>query len=245
MKRDEILAILDEVSFQSDQVQVLSLRPEGTGIDFPLTMGPVNFSVLSERGLSDRWGARVGPKGDSYIYNRDVRNAEKVSLHESECQHIAITGETAVRVGADNRFGPRWTEPVFDRGAVPTFSILFPPWGVTDRRPENLARKKGELLIVGHVEKVVVVGFFVMDASRKLQVNAPHFLLGTLALRPGKVLHVVAWKEPENNLKALLQASLAQVRSPLPEADDLVVNFQGFRAPDSAFMVAVPAAALG
>ena len=31
----------------------------------------------------------------------------------------------------------------------------------------------------------------------------------------------------------------------LPEADDLVVNFQGFRAPNSAFMVAIPAAALG
>ena len=245
MKKEEILAVLREVSFQDDQMQVLSLSRGGSEIRFPLTAGPINFSALSDGGLSDRWGASVGANGDAYIYNRDVPNAEKVSLHASGEQHIAITDETAVRVGTGSRFGPRWTEPVFDRGAVPTFSILFPPWGVTDRRPENLARKKGELLIVGHVEKVVVVGFFVMDASRKLQVNAPHFVLGTLALRPGKVLYVIAWKEPEKNLKTLLRASLVQVPSPLPEAEDLVVNFQGFRAPDSAFMVAVPAAALG
>lgn len=116
--------------------------------------------------------------------------------------------------------------------------------GVTDRQPENLARKKGELLIVGHVENVIVVGFFIIDSGRRLRVDAPHFALGKLALRPGKVLHVVAWKELENDLKTLLRASLAQVPSPLPEAEDLVVNFQGFRVPNSAFMVAVSAAAL-
>ena len=245
MKRDEILAVLDEVSFQSDRVQVLALHRKGTEIDFPLTMGPLNFSVLSNRGLSVRWGVRVGRNGDAYIYNRDVANAEKVSLHSSGDQHIAITDETAIHIGVGSRFGPRWIEPEFDEGAVPTFSILFPPWGDTDRRPDGLARKKGELLIVGHVEKVVVVGFFVMDASRKLQVNGPHFVLGTLALRPGRVLHIVAWKEPENDLRALLRVSLNKVPSPLPDAKDLVLNFQGFRAPNSAFMVAVPAAALG
>ena len=245
MKKEEILAVLGEVSFQDDEMQVLSLSRGGSEIGFPLTAGPINFSVLIDGGLSVRWGVRVGPKGDAYIYNRDVRNAEKISFHESGCQHIAITGDTAVRVGADNRFGPRWNEPVFDQGAVPTFSILFPPWGVTDRRPENLARKKGELLIVGHVKKVVTVGFFIIDSGRTLRVAAPHFMLGKLALRPGKILHVIAWKEPENDLKTLLRASLAQVPFPLPGDDDLVVNFQGFRAPNSAFMVTVPAAALG
>ena len=63
------------------------------------------------------------------VYNRDVPNAEKVSLHASGDQHIAISDQTAVRVIAVTRFGPRWTEPVFDFGVVPTFSILFPPWG--------------------------------------------------------------------------------------------------------------------
>jgi len=159
MSREEILAVFGQVSFQDDQMQVLSLSRDGSKIGFPLTAGPINFSVLSDRGLSVRWGVNVGPNGDAYVYNRDVPNAEKVSLHTSGDQHIAISDETAVRVGAGSRFGPRWTEPVFDRGAIPTFSILFPPWGVTDRHPENLARKKGELLIVGHVEKVIAVGF--------------------------------------------------------------------------------------
>ena len=245
MKKEDILSVLREISFEDDPVQVLSLRPEGTDIDFPLTEGPVNFSVLSDGGLSVRWGVKIGRNGDAYIYNRDVAYAEKVSLHASGEQHISITDETAIRVGASSRFGPRWVEPAFDRRAVPTFSILFPPWGVTDGRPENLARGKGELLIVGHREKIVVAGFFITDADSKLLVNAPHFVLGKLALRPGKVLHVVAWKEPENNLRALLRASFRQVRSSLPEAGDLVVDFQGFRAPNSAFMVAVPATSLG
>ena len=244
MKKEEIVAALNKVSFEDDSIQILSLSREGTEIEFPLTEGPVNLSVMSSTGLSVRWGVRVGPKGDAYIYNRDVTNAEKVSLHASGNQHVSITDETAVRVGASSRFGPRWTEPVFDRGAVPTFSILFPSWGVTDRRPDNLAKGKGELLIVGHVEKVVVAGFFIMDSGKELRVDAPHFMLARLALRPGKVLHVVAWKEPENSLKALLRASLQRVPAPLPEADNLVIDFQGFRAPDSAFMVAVPAAAL-
>ena len=244
MNEEETLAVLGEISFEEDIVRVLSLLPEGTEIDFPLTEAPINFSVLSDAGLSIRWGVSIGRKGDAYIYNRDVTDAEKVSLHASGNQHIAITDETAVRVGASSRFGPRWTEPAFDRGAVPTFSILFPPWGVSDRRPENLARGKGELLIVGHREKVVVVGFLILDSEKDLQVDVPHFVLGKLALRPGKSLHVVAWKEAENNLRALRRAGFRQAPSPLSETGDLVVDFLGFRAPNSAFMVAVPATSL-
>ncbi|MXW92142.1 MAG: hypothetical protein F4114_17085 [Rhodospirillaceae bacterium] len=143
MEKEEILAVLGEVSFQDDQMQVLSLSRGGSEVGFPLTAGPINFCVLSDGGLSVRWGVSVGRNGDAYIYNRDVPNAEKVSLHASGDQHIAISDETAVRVGAGSRFGPRWTEPVFDRGAVPTFSILFPPWGGarTGVRKTSLGRK--------------------------------------------------------------------------------------------------------
>ena len=244
MNKEEILAILNGVSFEDDFVQVLSLRPEGTEIEFPLTKGPVNFSVLSDSGLSVRWGVKVERKGDVYIYDRDVKNAEKVSLHASGRQHIAITSETAIRVGTSSRFGPKWTEPEFDQGVLPAFSILFPPWGVKDMRSENLAKRKAELLIVGHVEKTVVVGFFVMKSERILQVNAPHFVIAKLPMGPRKALHVVAWKESEKDLRALLQASLEQATPSLPDIDDLTLNFQGFRAPNSAFMVTVPLAAL-
>ena len=199
---------------------------------------------MSDSGLSVRWGVRVESKGDAYVYNRDVKHAEKVSLHASGRQHIAITDETAIRVGAPSRFGPKWIEPEFDGAALPAFSILFPPWGVRDSRPENLAKRKDEILIVGHVQKIVVVGFFVLKSERILQVNTPHFVLARLPMGPRKVLHVVVWKEPENDLRALLQAALGPVKTPRPVINDLTLNFQGFRAPNSAFMVTVPSAAL-
>ena len=60
MKKEDILSVLSEISFEDDPVQVLSLRPEGTDIDFPLTDGPLNFSVLSDGGLSVRWGVKMG-----------------------------------------------------------------------------------------------------------------------------------------------------------------------------------------
>lgn len=244
MKKEEIIFILKEVSFDDDAMKVLSLRPEGTEIAFPLDEGPINFSVLFYRGLSERWGVRIRGKGDAYIYRRDAKDAEKVSLHASGKHHISVTDETAVRIGASNRFGPQWIEQEFGDGMLPTFSVLFPPWGVADKRPEDLAKKKGELLVVGHMEKIVVVGFFIIDSRRKLRVNAPHLILGKLALRPGKILYVVTWKEPEGGLLDLLRASLKQVRVPSTKADNIIVSFEGFRAPHSAFMVTVPAVVL-
>ena len=244
MKKNEALDILKKISFENELVQVLSLCPKGKEVSFPSNRGPVDFSVLGDRGLSHRWGVRTGPKGDAYIYNRDVKDAEKISLHASGHRHIAISKKMATQVGASDRFGPRWTGPTFDREAVPTVSLLFPPWGVGDMRPENLAARKSEVLIVGHIEKTIVVGFFIMDAEKKLQVNAPRFVLGRLMLQPGRILYIVVWQEPENNLRARLRASLKQAPAPLPQADNFVICFQGFRAPDSAFIVAVPAAAL-
>lgn len=247
MLKGDIDATLKEISFEDDTMQVLSVNRNGTEPSLPLTEGPINFSVMGPAGFSHSWGVSINPKGDAYIYNRDVKGSEKASLHVKGDQHICMTKETAVSIGATSRFGPQWKEPVFDRKAVPTLSILFPPWGVMNRLPKNLARKKVELLIAGHVEKIVVVGFIILDERKKLQGNIPHFVLGKLPQRPGKVLHVVAWKEPEGGLKEGLRAALKQIQvsaqqiqTPPSEEDDLVINFQGFRAPSSAYMVAVP-----
>ena len=248
MQKEEVEDILKQVSFENDRIQVLSVTRNGTKPNLPLTKGPINFSVMGPTGcLSHRWGVITNRKGDAYIYNRDVPDAEKVSLHASGEQHICISDKTAVRMGETSRFGPRWTEPVFDQQAVPTFSILFPSWGVINRFPKNLARRNVELLIAGHVEKTVVVGFIILDASKKLQGNTPHYMLGKLALRPGKVLYVGAWKEPERDWTEGLRAALEQIPSDAmekiqasPEEGDLVINFQGFRERNSAFMAAVP-----
>ena len=87
-------------------------------------------------------------------------------------------------------------------------------------RPKRLAKGNGELLIVGHLTKIVIAGFFITDPETKLQLNTPHFVLGKLPLRPGKVLNIVVWKEPDNGLKTMLRASLKRVPIPLADTDD-------------------------
>ena len=160
-------------------------------------MAPINFSVLSSDGRqSNRWGVKVNKKGDAYVYCRDTPNAEKVSLHASGRQHISISAERAVQVGSGTRFGNVWREPEFDSEAIPTFSLVFPPWGV-GVRPEARSVTKDELMIVGHKEMTVVVAFFVVDSGRRMQGHIPHFVLGSIPLRPGKTLHVIAWKEQD------------------------------------------------
>lgn len=225
-------------------MQVLSLSRCKKDFVFPLVRTPINFSVLRSDGLfSNRWGVSTNKNGDAYVYCRDVRDAEKISLHASGRQHISIESETATRVGAHGRFGPVWTEPEFEREAIATFSLLFPPWGV-GVSPQSTRVTKDELLIVGHREKNVVVSFFIVDSAKKMQGQLPHFVLGQLQLRPGRTLHVIAWKEPQNDLMNRIRAVFPQASLMFSELklgeSDYTLCVQGFRAPNSAFMVTVP-----
>lgn len=234
----------DQICFDADTMQALSFS-HNKKLDLPLIQTPIYFSVLRSDGLfSNRWGVSTSKNGDAYIYCRDFPNAEKVSLHASGRQHISITSEAAVRVGAQSRFGPVWTQPEFEQEAIATFSLLFPPWGV-GIRPDPTKITKDELLIVGHREKIVVVSFFVVDSAKKMQGRLPHFVLGRLPLpKTGRTLHVIAWKEPQKDLidkiRAVFpQASLTFSQLQLGE-DDYTLNVQGYRGPNSAFMVTVP-----
>lgn len=234
-----------QIHFESDLMQVLSLSHRSNRVEFPLTQGPINFSVFrSDALLSNRWGVRTNKKGDAYVYRRDAPRAEKVSLHRSGRQHIAITSQTAARVGADSRFGPIWTEPEFEGKAIATFSLLFPPWGV-GMSPEPTMQTKDELWIVGHREKIVVVSFFVVDSVKEMRGQLPHFVLGRLRLRPGRTLHVIAWKEPQKDLMNQIRNVLPQVSRSLPEPPSLgekgyTLCVQGYRGSNSAYMVTVP-----
>ena len=234
-----------QIHFESDSMQVLSLSRSSNHVEFPLTQGPINFSVFRSDGLlSNRWGVRTNKNGDAYVYRRDAPHAEKVSLHASGRQHIAITSQTAARVGADSRFGPIWTEPEFERKAIATFSLLFPPWGV-GMPPEPTMQTKDELWIVGHKEKIVVVSFFVVDSVKEMRGQLPHFVLGRLRLLPGRTLHVIAWKEPQTALMNQIRNVLPQVSRSFPEPaslgeKDYALCLQGYRGPNSAFMVTVP-----
>ena len=232
------------VDFESDQLQVLSISPEGRDFSFPLKETPINFSVLKSDGLlSNRWGVKTSKKGDTYVYCRDVPDAEKISLHASGRQHISMTDEMAERVGADSRFGNVWEEPEFTSEAVATFSLVFPPWGIgIDPHLEEIT--KDELLIVGHKERLVVVGFLILDATKTLRVRMPHFSLGRLPLGPDKTLHIMAWKEPQKNLKEEIQRVLPQVSHTSAQLGlgegEYTLRIQAYRGRNSAFMMVVP-----
>ena len=225
-------------------MQVLSLTRSKRNVTFPLTRGTINFSVLRSDGkLSNRWGVQTSKYGDAYVYCRDVPDAEKVSLHTSGRQHISMPSHKAVTIGAQRRFANVWIEPEFEREAIATFSLIFPPWGV-GMRFEHTKSAKDELLIVGHREKLVVVNFFVVDSNRKMQGHLPHFVLGQLPLRPGKTLHVITWKEPQNDLMDQIQKVFPRISPMFSELklgeDDYTLNLQGYRGPNSAYMVSVP-----
>lgn len=233
-----------QVCFESDTMQILFVSRNKRDATFPLTRGPINFSVLRGDGkFSNRWGVTTSKHGDAYVYCRDVPNAEKVSLHTSGRQHISMPSINPATLGEHRRYGNVWTEPEFEREAIATFSLIFPPWGV-GLRFEPKQRTKDEILIAGHREKLVVVSFFVVDSDKKMQGRLPHFVLGQLPLRAGKTLHVITWKEPQNDLLNQIQKVFPQVSPIFSELklgeDDYTLNLQGYRGPNSAYIVTVP-----
>ena len=235
---------LGQICFGSDSIQVLSISRNNSVLELPLNKAPINFSVLRSDGLSSNlWGVRTSRNGDAYVYCRDVPDAEKVSLHASGRQHISVTSKVAERRGSDSRFGPVWEEPEFEREAIATFRLIFPPWGVGVRyEPKELT--KDELLIVGHSEKLVVVNFFIVDSTKRMECRLPYFVLGQVPLRPGKTLYIIAWKEPQKDLAERIRSVFPHISQTFSERelgeDDYTMCFQGHRGPNSAFMITVP-----
>ena len=233
-----------QIDFDAGLMQVLSISHSEQKAELPLRKPPINFSVLRSDGLfSKRWGVITNKKGDAYVYCRDEPDGEKVSFHPSGRQHISITSKVAEKVNADGRFGPVWTEPEFKQDAIATFSLIFPPWGFGVKL-EPPKRQKDEFWIVGHREKLIVVRFFIVDTAKKMRGKVPHIVLGQLPLREGKTLHIIAWKEPQNNLMDGIRRAFPEISSTLSELnlgeDDFTLNLQGFQSSNSAFMVTVP-----
>ena len=236
----------DKICFDSDQMQVLSLSRRKERFPLPLTKGPVNFSVVRSEGtFSNRWGVQVGASGDAYIYCRDNPTFEKVSLHASGRQHISFSPKVAYSIGAKSRFGNVWSEPEFESQAIATFTLLFPPWGVGfDLADVPKQSTKDEMLIIGHKEKLVVVGFFIADAGVDLRGRVSHIVLAQLPARTGKTLHVIAWKEPQKGLMETVQSAFPNATQTFAEEGlkdgDYEMHVQGYRSSNSAYMVAFP-----
>ena len=91
----------------------------------------------------------------------------------------------------------------------------------------------------------MLVSFFIIDAGQSLQGGIPHFTLAQLPIREGKALHMIAWKEPQNDLVDRVRATFPKISSTFSQdghgEGDYTLFLSGFRAPDSAYMVLVPA----
>ena len=235
-----------QIRFDSDDLQVLSVSRREKHPDLPLVRAPVNFRVMRSDGkFSNRWGVNLNKKGDAYAYCRDNPNADRASLHASGNQRISISEGLAKSVSVDSSFRNNWNEPQFDAQAVATFSLLFPPWGVgLDPADFPKGVNNGELLIVGHREEVVVVSFSLVDTGRSMQGSVPHIVLGELPARKGKTLHVIAWTEPQGKLMEVIRKAFPQAQQDLAssglDAGEFTMHVQGYRGPDSAFMVVFP-----
>ena len=234
----------DQLDFETDSMQVLSVSYRDEDVVFPLTRAPINFSVWRSDGVfSHHWGVTTNNKGDAYVYRRDNPNAEKVSLHASGRQHISMSSETAKRIGGESRFGPVWSEPEFEQDAIASFSLLFPAVG-GGKSPEPSRSTKDELIIVGHREKMVVVSFFIVDSRTNMRGRMPNFALGQLPLQPGKTLHVITWKEDQRNFLDRIRDVFPEISTKVYEMKlgegDIDLCLMGYLRSNSAFMVNVP-----
>ena len=233
----------DQIRFEPDAVGAVSVSVSSKDVELPLTRSPINFAVLWRNGkASSRWRIRTSRKGDVYVVCRDVSDSQgpKASLHADGWHFTSVHPKYTSDTG--RQFFQKWERLELDDEAIPTLSILFPPWGGEDIDLAKVERRKDELFVPGHHERIVVVGFFLVDSARELQPSIPHIVLGRLSLMTGETLYVVAWKEPlDDGLEERIRAYLPQVASVLQETGrsegDLTICLHGYRRPNSAYMM--------
>ena len=247
--RDSVPTLTDfdfsEIRFDSDCMQVVSLTRRSKPLELPLSRGPLNFSVMRSDGkFSNGWGVDVGAKGDAYVYCRDSPDAEKVSLHAS--------GEGTSPSAVTSRRASAWTTASGtcgrNRTLIRTPSLCSRSCFLVGCRTGpggcSEAGRKDELLIVGHPQKVVVVAFFIVDAGTNMRGHVSHIVLGRLPVTGGKTLHVIAWKESQGDLMDLVRGVFPHASATFSERglgdDEYTLHVQGYRRPNSAFMVWVP-----
>ena len=77
-----------------------------------------------------------------------------------------------------------------------------------------------------------------------MQGHVPHIVLARLPMKEGKTLHIIAWKEPQGELINKIRSIFPRVSRRLAKLGvdhgDLTINVQGYRHPNSAYMVVVP-----
>lgn len=194
--------------------------------ELPLRRDKVSFAVVMPDGTtSNSW--RVWTQGgDAYVCPRDSMKEIKISLHQSGKQQVAFRQEADIEMTEGNRFWNQWHEPGQRETAIPSFQLIFPPWGMrlteTDRQKTTATRRKwdrNQILIDGDHEHTIKVSMIVLSDSTRLNLvgHRPIRALAELPLRPGRRLHVVASKELDPGFKALVEQALTRVPQDVEE----------------------------
>ncbi len=148
----------EQISFQTSR-----------NLTLPCRQSPIRFAVQQRNGLtSNAWGVRVENTGDAYIYCRDSLKGQKISLHKSGKQHISFDESLSSKMNMTSRFMNQWREPHYEKEAVATLKLLFPPaWSIGLSEEQRAKAKsvwaKNDILIHGHDELMTVVSFVIVD----------------------------------------------------------------------------------
>ena len=218
-------------------------------LKLPQRTSPINFAVQRRNGCtSNAWAVRTEKKGDAYIYCRDNMKGQKVSLHASGKQHISFDEKVPGMKALDDRFMNQWWEPQYDKVAVPTLLLLFPPWGLylnaEQRNKSRAIWNKNHILINGHDDMITAVSFVILDKDKTLKKqegSLPSHLIGLLQMGRGKKLCVIASYETEHNMKVMAEKVLQNITVPTETenlmGDVLTVCLTGWSAKDSAYIL--------
>ena len=236
---------VNQIRFEPEATSVLSASVSAKYVELPLTRSPINFAVLWRNGkASSRWGVRTSKKGDVYVVCRDVTDSQgpKASLHADGWRFTSVHPKHTSDTG--RQFFQKWKRPELDGEAIATLSVLFPPWAGEDIDLAKVEKRKDELFVLGHHDRIVVVGFFLVHSTIDLQPNIPHIVLAELSLMTGETLYVIAWKEPlADDLQERVRRHFPQVAAVLQQADRSESSFtlclHGYRRPNSAYMMPI------
>ena len=227
------------------------------GLQLPLRDSPIKFAVTMPDGCTSNAWRVWTERREAYVCCRDDWKQIKISLHRSGKQHIAFRQETGLKMTPDSRFWNQWREPPQQNPAIPSFQLVFPPWGVrltgADREKTQKKWADNQILLKGDDERMVVVSFVILDKPKRLKYEGenPQILIGELPFGDGKTLFVVAGKVPEENLREIVERGLSKISRDdsttvlgtliaLAKGDVPAICMTGDNPEGYAYMVSVP-----
>ena len=204
-----------------------------SAVEIPVRHGPIRFAIRMPNGLtSNAWRVWTEDSG-AYICCRDNMQEIKISLHSSGKHHIAFSKDSGIKTSPGSRFWNQWKRPPQKSPAIASFKLLFPSWGIQltslERSKTRSIRKKWDknhIYIEADDQSLAVISFMILHESTTLNLTGdyPAILIGKLPFRNGNSLLVIASKDPEGDLRSVVESGLAKVH---PELAQKLLEEQG------------------